>query len=97
MSRAQNDIMAVGMTRAVIGLSTSIQVSPIAYQARIELGQLTGGTLFLGGITANWATGRQFANTTGDHIDIQGAPIMYLCAAGATCTAHITYFLTTVP
>lgn len=97
--RTQSEALAIGVTRAVIGLSTSVQVAPINYQAWVEIGVVSGGTLYISGVTNGWASARPFAGTnTNDHLRIQGAPSnVYLLATGATVTAHITYYLTQVP
>lgn len=98
--RAQNEAVAIGVTRAVVGLSAAVQVAAIANQAWIEIGLMSaGGTLYVSGTTNGWASGRPFAGTnTNDHLQIWGAPTnVYLLAVGATMTAHITYYLTSSP
>lgn len=97
--RTQNESAAIGVTRIAIGLSTSIAVSPIAYQSRIEIGQISGDTMLISGATGSWASARPFiaASQEFDHFSCDGAPTLYLMAQSATCIAHVTYYLTQIP
>jgi len=98
MPRLQNDALAIGVTQINVGLSTTIAVSPINYQSRIEIGQISGGTLFVSGVTGAWITGRPFiaANNTFNNFCVDGAPPVYR-SRGRYCVVHLTYYLTQVP
>lgn len=96
--RVQNETIALGCTRAVVGLSASVLVASLPYQACVEIGLISGGTLEMSGTTGAWGAGRPFTTqANNDHIKVNGPAPFYLCASGATCVAHITYCFTQVP
>lgn len=90
---------SIGVTIMAIGLSSFQQVTPIAGQVRIEIGQLTGGTFWATGSSVNgWAVGRNITPVGADDFISYGAPNIFLWAQGATVTASVTrFFNTTTP
>jgi hypothetical protein len=95
--RVQDECRVYGITNISVGLSTSVQISPINNQAGIRVGA-TGGTMQIAGVTGAWTTGLPFiASTDYQTFSVAGAPVLYLTAAGATCVARVEYYLTGNP